>query len=77
MQLPRLWTGIFRKLAEVFGAPLDSKAARQIMKACPFPCDIVALREEGVITEIRKAVKKSVGAKKAARLVECAKASWR
>ena len=41
------------------------------MKACPFPSDIVALREKGVLTEIRKAVKKSVGAKKAARLVEC------
>ena len=65
----------FPEFTDVFKRPLDGKAARQIMKVCSFPSDIVALGEEGVLIEIRKAVKKSVGAKKAARLAECARNS--
>ncbi len=47
----------------------------QIMKSCPFPSLILELGVNGVLAEIRKAVKKSVGLKKARQLVETAKES--
>jgi len=65
----------FPEYAEVFKCPLSGKASRHILKNCPFPKFILALGEDGVTDEIRKAVRKTVGRKKAARLVEAAKDS--
>ncbi|EKD27518.1 MAG: transposase [uncultured bacterium] len=47
----------------------------QILKTCPFPSHILELGVDGVIEEFKKAVKKSVGRKKAQQLVETAKTS--
>ena len=65
----------FPEYAEVFKCPLSGKASRHILKNCPFPKFILALGEDGVAEEIKKAVKKTVGRKKAVRLVEAAKDS--
>ena len=47
----------------------------QIMKFCPFPSLILELGVNGVLAEIKKAVKKTVGLKKARQLVETAEES--
>lgn len=47
----------------------------QILKSCPFPTLILELGVDGVLAEIKKAVKKTVGRKKAEQLVETAKTS--
>ena len=65
----------FPEYAEVFKCPLSGKASRHILKVCPFPKFILALGEDGVMAEIQKAVKKTVGRKKAKQLVETAKDS--
>ena len=65
----------FPEYEEVFKCPLSGKASRQILKACPFPKFILELGEDGVTDEIKKAVKKTVGRKKAAQLIETAKES--
>ncbi len=65
----------FPEYEEVFKCPLSGKASRHILKTCPFPKIILELGEDGVTDEIKKAVKKTVGRKKAARLVETAKDS--
>lgn len=65
----------FPEYAEVFKCPLSGKASRHILKNCPFPKYILELGEDGVTEEIKKAVKKSVGRKKAGQLVEAAKGS--
>ena len=59
----------------MFKHPLTGKASRHILKTCPFPKFISELGEEGVTAEIKKAVKKTVGRKKAGQLVEAAKGS--
>lgn len=65
----------FPEYAEVFKCPLSGKASRHILKNCPFPKFILALGEDGITEEIRKAVRKTVGRKKAVELVEAAKES--
>ena len=65
----------FPEYEEVFKHPLKGKASRQILKTCPFPKFIMEQGEEGVTAEIKKAVKKTVGRKKAGQLVEAAKGS--
>ena len=65
----------FPEYAEVFKRPLSGKASRHILKTCPFPKYILELGEDGVTEEIKKAVRKTVGRKKAAELVEAAKES--
>lgn len=65
----------FPEYAEVFKLPLSGKASRHILKTCPFPRFIMELGEEGITEEIKRAVKKSVGRKKAKQLVEAAKGS--
>ena len=65
----------FPEYAEVFKCPLSGKASRQILKSCPFPKFILALGEDGVTEEIRKAVKKTAGKKKAVQLVDAAEDS--
>ena len=65
----------FPEYVEVFKHPLKGKASRHILKTCPFPKFIKELGEDGVTEEIRKAVKKTVGRKRAERLVEAANES--
>ena len=65
----------FPEYAEVFKCPLSGKASRHILKNCPFPKFILELGEDGVTEEIKKAVKKTVGRKKAVQLVKAAKES--
>ena len=65
----------FPEIKAVFKNPLTGKASLQILKSCPFPELILALGLEGVLAEIKKAVKRSVGRKKACELVEAAKSS--
>jgi len=65
----------FPEIFSVFKYPLKGKASFQILKSCPFPALILALGVEGVLREIKKAVKKTVGLKKAEQLVKVAKAS--
>jgi len=66
---------IFPEIVTVFKHPLKGKAARQILKSCPFPSLILELGIDGVLVEIKKAVKKTVGRKKASQLVKTAKSS--
>jgi transposase len=61
---PEIWT--------VFKYPFKGKTSRQILKICPFPAFILELGVEGVLAEIKKAVKKTVGRKKAGQLVAVA-----
>jgi transposase len=65
----------FPEIKAVFKHPLKGKASLQILKNCPFPELILALGAEGVLVEIKKAVQKSVGRKKACELVEAAQNS--
>lgn len=65
----------FPEIITVFKKPLKGKASLQILKTCPFPKYVIELGAEGVHKEIKKAVKKSVGIKKAEQLVEVAKSS--
>ena len=65
----------FPEYEEVFKCPLSGKASRHILKTCPFPKFILELGEDGVRKRIKKAVKKTVGRKKAAQLIETAKES--
>jgi len=64
---PEIWT--------VFKKPLKGKASRQILRSCPFPAFILAIGEEGVLAEIKRAVKKTVGIKKVRQLIAAAKVS--
>ena len=65
----------FPEIVTVFKYPLKGKAAMQILKSCPFPSLILELGIDGVLVEIKKAVKKTVGRKKASQLVQTAKSS--
>jgi len=64
---PEIWT--------VFKKPLKGKASRQILRVCPFPALILELGEAGVLAEVKKAVKKSVGLKKVRQLIGAAEMS--
>jgi transposase len=64
---PEIWT--------VFKKPLSGKASRQILRSCPFPALILGLGEDGVLAEIRKAVKRTVGLKKVRQLISAAETS--
>ena len=65
----------FPEFTTVFKHPYKGKAAVQILKSCPLPKDIKALGIDGVLTEIRKAVKRTVGRKTAGKLVDAANIS--
>lgn len=65
----------FPEIVTVFKEPLKGKTSMQILKSCPFPALILELGVDGVLAEIRKAVTKTVGRKKAEQLVETAKTS--
>lgn len=63
----------FPEFTAVFKHPFKGKAAMQILKECPIPKFILELGTDGVLCEIKKAVKKTVGRKKAQQLVEAAR----
>jgi transposase len=65
----------FPEISTVFKNPLKGKASRQILRSCPFPSSILALGEAGVLGEVKKAVKKTVGMKKVRQLMDTAKDS--
>jgi transposase len=65
----------FPEYARVFRCPLKGKVSLHLLGVSPFPEDVVRLGEEGVLSEIRKAVKKTVGRKKAVELVRAAEVS--
>jgi transposase len=65
----------FPEITTVFKDPLSGKASIQILKVCPFPSLILEMGEEKVLAEIKKAVKRTVGRKKAQQLVETARNS--
>ncbi len=62
----------FPELFTVWKKPLKSKAARQILRSCPFPSHIVEKSEDELLTEIKKGAKKTVGIKKVRQLTEAA-----
>ena len=65
----------FPEIFDVFKNPLTGKASIQVLRVCPFPKHIIELGESGILTEIRKAVKKTVGIKKVKQLIETAEKS--
>lgn len=65
----------FPEYEKVFKHPFKGKASRHILKNCAVPKMIIELGVDGVLLEIKKAVKKTVGIKKAIQLVETAKES--
>ena len=65
----------FPEFCTVFKKPLKGKASRQILKSCPFPSLMLSMGEAGVLAEIRKAVKRTVGIKKVRELLAAAQAS--
>ncbi len=65
----------FPEFVTVFRQPFKGKTSMHLLKVCPVPKFILELGEDGVLDEIKKAVKKTVGRKKAAQLVEAAKDS--
>ena len=64
---PEIWT--------VFKYPLKGKASRHVLKNCPLPSFILELGEDGMLAEIKKAVKKTVGIKKVRQLIDAARNS--
>ncbi len=50
----------------------DGKTALHILEHCPFPEDLKRLGVDGILTEIKKAVKRGVGRKKAESLYQAA-----
>jgi len=65
----------FPEITTVFKKPLKGKASRQILKICPFPSMIIAMGESDILSEVKKAVKKTVGMKKVRQLIDVAKDS--
>lgn len=65
----------FPEFETVFKYPFKGKASRHILEVCPIPSMIVPLGIDGVLEEIKKAVKKTVGRKKALQLFEAANES--
>ena len=65
----------FPELVTVFKYPLKGKACRQILKSCPFPSLILQLGIDGILTEIKKAVKKTIGQKRVEKLLRTARNS--
>lgn len=65
----------FPELVTVFKYPLKGKACRQILKSCPFPSLILQLGTDKVLTQMKKAVKKTIGQKRVEQLFQAAKES--
>lgn len=65
----------FPEFTKVFKHPFKGKVAMRILRACPFPKYILELGVTGVLAEIKRAVKKTVGRKRAQLLVDAAQVS--
>jgi transposase len=65
----------FPELVTVFKYPLKGKSCRQILKSCPFPSLILQLGRTKVLTQIKKAVQKTIGQKRVEQLFQAAKDS--
>jgi transposase len=65
----------FPELFTVFKVPLGGKACRQILKSCPFPSLIRQLGRTEVLTQMKKAVQKTIGQKRVEKLFQVAKDS--
>jgi transposase len=65
----------FPEFTVVFKYPFKGKTAMRILKICPIPSMILKLGVVGILQEFKKAVKKTVGEKKAVELVKMAKDS--
>jgi transposase len=65
----------FPELVTVFKYPLGGKACRQILKSCPFPSLLLQLGRDKVLTQMKKAVQKTIGQKRVEKLFEAAKDS--
>jgi len=65
----------FPEIWHVFKKPLTGKASRQVLKSCPFPTMLISLGEAGLLEEIKKAVKRTVGIKKVRELIFTAEKS--
>lgn len=61
---PEIWTA--------FKGVLKGKASRQVLRSCPFPNYILQIGETGVLSEIKKAVKKTIGISKVKQLIKAA-----
>ena len=62
----------FPEFSTVFKKPMKGKASLHLLKTCPFPSHLLALGAQGVLAEVKKAVKRTVGKKKVAALMEVA-----
>jgi len=65
----------FPELVTVFKYPFKGKACRQILKSCPFPSLILKLGRDKVLTQIKKAVQKTIGQKRVEQLFQAAQDS--
>lgn len=65
----------FPELVTVFKYPLRGKACRQILKSCPFPSLILQLGRDKVLTQMKKAVQKTIGQKRVDKLFKTAQDS--
>jgi transposase len=65
----------FPEFTDIFKCPFKGKVSMQILKVCPIPRMVLGKGESGILAEIKKVVKKSVGEKKALELVKVAKDS--
>ena len=65
----------FPEIETVFKKPLTGKASLHILKSCPFPALILKMSVDEIVDELKKAVKKTVGRKKAQQLLDAAKNS--
>ncbi|MHC1760502.1 MAG: IS110 family transposase [Negativicutes bacterium] len=65
----------FPEIETVFKNPLTGKASLQILKSCPLPALILKMSVDEIVDELKKAVKKTVGRKKAQQLLNAAKNS--
>ena len=65
----------FPEFVTVFKHPFKGKAARHILKTCPFPKFILELSEDELTQEIKSSVRKTVGRKHARRLIAAAEES--
>jgi transposase len=65
----------FPEFSSVFKCPLKGKASLHLLKTCPLPTHLLVLGADGVLAEVKKAVKKSVGQKKVSALLVAARDS--
>ncbi|HAJ33531.1 MAG TPA: IS110 family transposase [Candidatus Atribacteria bacterium] len=65
----------FPELVTVFKYPFKGKACRQILKSCPFPSLLLKLGRDKVLTQIKKAVQKTIGQKRVEQLFQAAQDS--